>query len=158
MTIRRGTGRSAQFVVKISKFCNLRCLYCYEFAELDKKQRMSFDQIRTLFENVAEFVVDNHYTDIEFVWHGGEPFLIPLDYYDAIGKLQKDIFGDRVQVSNGVQTNLTILTDRHLEHLKTRRFFSGIGVSIDPYGDQRLNKKGTQSTNTVLGNIQRLVD
>jgi uncharacterized protein len=158
MTILRGTGRRAQFVVKISKYCNLRCSYCYEFPDLGKPERMSLDQIRTLFRNIAGYVIANQYLDIEFVWHGGEPFLIPLYYYDEIAKLQKEIFSDKVSVSNGVQTNLTILTDRHLEYLKARRFFSGIGVSIDPYGDQRVDKSGRQTTPIVLANMQRLLD
>jgi len=158
MTIRRGVGRSAQFVVKISKYCNLRCLYCYEFPDLGKKERMPLKQIRLLFENIADYVIANQYADLEFIWHGGEPFLIPLDYYDEIAKLQKDVFGNRIRVLNGVQTNLTILTSRHLEYLKTKRFFSSIGVSVDPYGDQRVDRTGRQTTSIVFANMQRLLD
>ncbi|TWI60260.1 uncharacterized protein IQ16_07758 [Bradyrhizobium huanghuaihaiense] len=158
MSIRRGAGRSAQFVVKISKYCNLRCTYCYEFAELHKKHRMSLDEIRALFVNIADFVIPNRYDEIEFVWHGGEPFLVPFNYYDEIYRLQKDVFGTEMQVSNGVQTNLTILTEGHLEHLKAGRFFSGLGVSIDPYGDHRVDKKGAQTETRVAANLQRLVD
>lgn len=158
MSIRRGAGRSAQFVVKISKYCNLRCTYCYEFAELHKKHRMSLDEIRALFVNIADFVIPNDYDEIEFVWHGGEPFLVPFNYYDEIYGLQKDVFGDRVKVSNGVQTNLTVLTEDHLEYLKAGRFFSGLGVSIDPYGDQRVDKRGAQTEARVAANLQRLVD
>ena len=119
---------------------------------------MSLDQLRAMFQNIEGYVTANQYVQIEFVWHGGEPFLIPLDYYDEIAKLQKDIFSDRVKVSNGVQTNLTVLTDRHLAHLKGNHFFSGLGVSIDPYGDQRVDKSGRQTTAIVLANMKRLLD
>src|SRR5262249_14584919 len=158
MTVVQATGRSAQFVVKISKYCNLRCSYCYEFADLGKKGRMSLDQLRAMFQNIEGYVTANQYVQIELVWHGGEPFLIPLDYYDEIAKLQKDIFSDRVKVSNGVQTNLTVLTDRHLAHLKGHHFFSGLGVSIDPYGDQRVDKSGRQTMAIVVANMKRLLD
>jgi uncharacterized protein len=144
--------------VKISKYCNLRCSYCYEFPELAKKERMPLDHVRTLFRNIARYVIANQYVDIQFVWHGGEPLLIPLDYYDEIAELQKEIFTDKVSISNGVQTNLTVLTDRHLQHLREKRFFSLLGVSVDTFGDQRIDKRGRQTTPLVLENIQRLID
>jgi sulfatase maturation enzyme AslB (radical SAM superfamily) len=33
--------RQLEFVVKLSKYCNLRCSYCYEFEDLHKKDRMN---------------------------------------------------------------------------------------------------------------------
>jgi len=158
MTLVLQTQRSAQFVVKISKYCNLRCSYCYEFADLGTKARMPLDLIRALFQNIAPYVTRKQYAEIEFVWHGGEPLLIPLEYYDEISRLQKEIFTDGVRVANGLQTNLTVLTNRHLSYLKDRKFFSGLGVSVDPYGDQRVDKRGGQTTPTVLANMQRLRD
>jgi len=71
--------KSLQYVVKISKFCNLRCTYCYEYAELGLKHRMSLDQIATMFKHAADHVESNKLDDLSFVWHGGEPFLV-LDH------------------------------------------------------------------------------
>jgi sulfatase maturation enzyme AslB (radical SAM superfamily) len=36
-----------EFVVKISKYCNLRCRYCYEMNDLDKKDEASFNSEET---------------------------------------------------------------------------------------------------------------
>jgi len=147
------------FVVKLSKYCNLRCSYCYEFEELGDKRRMSLDGLRAFFEHVADAVGRYGRRRIDFIWHGGEPFLIPLEYYLAIGELQREVIGERVEVLNLVQTNLTVLTDRHLEFLQQKRFFSEwIGVSFDVYGDQRVDVLGRLRTETVLANIQRLRD
>lgn len=74
--------KAAQFVVKISKYCNLRCTYCYEYHELGRKQRMSLDHIRRFFDNVAVHAAANDFHSVSFLWHGGEPFLVPLDYYE----------------------------------------------------------------------------
>jgi hypothetical protein len=37
-----------EFVVKISKYCNLRCRYCYEMNDLDKRDKASFNSEETL--------------------------------------------------------------------------------------------------------------
>src|SRR4026208_2120843 len=132
--------QSIQYVIKISKFCNLRCTYCYEYAELGRKERMSLDKIAAFFHHALDYALEEKLEYLDFIWHGGEPFLIPIAMYDAIGNMQREILGDKVAYQNVAQTNLTILTDKHLELLKSQRFFRGIGVSFDVYGDQRVDK------------------
>ena len=147
------------FVIKISKFCNLRCSYCYEYTELGERRRMQIEDLRAFFLNVRAGVRDYGRQRIHFVWHGGEPFLIPLDYYEQIGALQREILGDSVDYLNLVQTNLTVLTDRHIEFVREQRFFAdSLGVSFDVYGDQRVDTRGRLRTDTVLANLQRLKD
>jgi len=148
---------SPQFVVKITKYCNLRCSYCYEFPDLGKKERMSLDAIERMFRNIVANASTIQLESADFIWHGGEPFLIPIDYYQAIAALQREVFADKVDVVNMVQTNLTVLTDRHVEFLKSG-FFSSLGVSFDAYGDQRVDVRGRPSTETVLANMQKLID
>jgi uncharacterized protein len=153
------TSSALMFVVKISKFCNLRCSYCYEFEELGQRRRMSLADLRAFFTNVRDAVGRYGRDRIQFVWHGGEPFLIPLDYYERIGEIQRDVLGDDVPYANLVQTNLTVLTERHIEFLRDKRFFrNGVGVSFDVYGDQRVDTRGRLKTETVLTNLQRLTD
>jgi uncharacterized protein len=150
--------RSLHYVIKISKFCNLRCTYCYEYAELGIKHRMSLAQCEAMFTHAAEFADTNKLEYLNFIWHGGEPLLVPIEFYEAIGELQRSIFGDRIPFLNVVQTNLTVLTDRHLDLFRSRRFFTDFGVSFDVYGDQRVDLKGRQSNQTVLENIVRLME
>ncbi len=153
------TSGAIMFVVKISKFCNLRCSYCYEFEELGQRRRMSLADLHAFFTNVRDAVGRYDRDRIQFVWHGGEPFLIPLDYYERIGEIQRDVFGDDVPYANLVQTNLTALTERHIDFLREKRFFrNGVGVSFDVYGDQRVDTRGRLKTETVLTNLQRLTD
>jgi uncharacterized protein len=151
-------NNAIDFVVKISKFCNLRCDYCYEFAELGDRRRMSLSQLRAFFVNVRTAVREYGRDHIDFIWHGGEPFLIPLDYYEQIGALQREVL-EAGSYSNFVQTNLTVLTDRHIAFLRENRFFNkSIGVSFDVYGDQRVDTEGRLRTKSVLANMQRLRD
>ena len=73
-----------QFVFKVSKYCNLRCDYCYEFPHLGDMARMSLDQIRAGFQNIKNSVNELAIERVEFIWHGGEPFLIPLEFYEQV--------------------------------------------------------------------------
>jgi len=150
-------GQQLEIVIKVTKYCNLRCSYCYEYSDLNKKDRMSLDSITSLFRNIGGDLVENQYESLYFIWHGGEPFLIPLDYYDAIRPLQRDILDHKVRFSNGIQTNLTVLTNRHVRYLRSGMFFSNLGVSIDLYGDQRVDMRGRPSTQVALANMQRLL-
>jgi uncharacterized protein len=148
---------SPRFVLKVSKYCNLRCDYCYEFPYLGDKARMSLEQIRRAFQNIQRSIEDLAIEDIKFHWHGGEPFLVPLEFYEQVALIQRDIFGAEFNYANTVQTNLTVLTDRHLDFLQ-RGFFESVGVSCDVYGDQRIDTKGKLRTDSVLANMQKLLD
>ena len=148
---------SPQFVFKISKFCNLRCGYCYEFPHLGDKSRMSLDQVRAAFQNIKNSIDELQIERADFIWHGGEPLLIPLDYYEQLDLLQKEIFGSEFKFKNSVQTNLTVLTERHIAFLEGG-FFDNIGVSFDVHGEQRVDTKGRSRTGIVRGNMQKLLD
>jgi uncharacterized protein len=145
-----------QFVIKTTKYCNLRCDYCYEFPYLADRARMSLPAIRTLLENIRRDVEDLRIERAEFIWHGGEPFLIPVEFYEQVGAVQQEVFGTGVPYANCAQTNLTVLTNRHIEFLKGD-FFAQIGVSFDVYGDQRVDTKGRLRTEVILANLKKLI-
>jgi uncharacterized protein len=154
-------SESLELVVKISKYCNLRCTYCYEFAELGQKKAMSLDQLRTLMITVKDLATIRQLKRVNFHWHGGEPFMIPLARWNEIADLADEIFPSSAlpfEVTHSVQTNLTILTDRHLEFLKTRRLFQSVGVSFDVVGGRRVDLKGHDSNATVATNVATLME
>lgn len=142
-----------QWVVKVSKLCNLRCDYCYEMPELGNPARMSLDEIATLFDHMAGFYARDPLTTVHFIWHGGEPLVQDPSYYRAIFAEQKRRL-DGIRVRNVVQTNLTILDDERMALL--RDGFDGVGVSIDLFGEHRLNLAGRSSQHRVLTNLDRL--
>jgi len=148
---------SPQFVFKVSKYCNLRCDYCYEFPHLGDKARMGPDQVRAAFQNIKGSINQLAIESADFIWHGGEPFLVPLEFYEQVNLIQKDIFGTEFKYINSVQTNLTVLTERHIEFLE-RGFFGDIGVSFDVCGDQRIDTAGRSRTDLVRANIHKLID
>ncbi|MET9105513.1 radical SAM protein [Streptomyces zhihengii] len=155
----RETKRQVQFVVKISKFCNLRCSYCYEFADLGQRERMSREQLRSMYVHMRDYYVerdraDGARTHVHIVWHGGEPLMIEPEYYWQSLDDQREIFGDALTVSNFVQTNLTVLDDERIRLLKDG--FDHVGVSVDLFSGLRVNIAGRDQQSKVVANMERL--
>jgi len=73
---------NVEWVVKISKLCNLRCTYCYEFPFLADRTRMRLEDLRIMFRHIAEFYAARP-KRMDLVWHGGEPLLIEPTYYSV---------------------------------------------------------------------------
>jgi uncharacterized protein len=141
-----------QFVIKVSKLCNLRCSYCYEMPELGNPDRMSLGDVSRMFGNMAAFYRGHPDAEIRCIWHGGEPLLQEPDYYRAIFAEQAR---HGVRFSNVMQTNLTMLDDDRIALLRDH-FRGQIGVSLDLFGDLRLNVAGRSSQSKVLANLDRL--
>ena len=140
-------GIKITLVVKVSKLCNLRCTYCYETPELANRARMSIEDIGSMFRNVRDYFkqsrgVDYRKCHVQFIWHGGEPFAQPLSYWEEVIAVQKKVFGAAFQkksIFNTVQTNLTLVSEKHLPLLQEH--FS-VGFSYDVANDLRVDAAG----------------
>jgi uncharacterized protein len=148
---------SLQFVIKITKFCNIRCQYCYEHAFLDNPAKISLEHFQTFFSHIVDYCSQTpNIKYIELIWHGGEPLSIKPDYYRQIQAIQASIFQTTdLIVINKVQTNLTILHENYLQALQAG-LFDGIGVSIDIVGNCRVDKQAQAIEPKVLQNMQIL--
>ena len=132
------------WVVKVSKLCNLRCRYCYEWNELHQTQRMSLGEWKRLLESIRRYherriaEVGEPFTTT-IIWHGGEPLLLPLPYLRAVFDLQHQMLGgllDNGAVVNALQTNLYRISDEQIGLLKAEKI--QLGVSCDVVGGVRL--------------------
>ena len=159
MATKNGT-RIVQLVLKVSKLCNLRCRYCYEFGELAQREHMKLEQLENLYRHVAEYYsfrdsLEGERTEIHFIWHGGEPLLLRPDFYWQTFRDQERLIDGALLVKNLVQTNLTALDDARVELLG--RGFDHVGVSVDLFGELRVTKAGKDSQGIVLRNMERLI-
>lgn len=149
--------QTVNFFVKVTKFCNLRCKYCYEYPYLSDKRKIEEPEARKMFVTLAKYFSQTG-QNVHFIWHGGEPFVLPPAYYQNLFEIQATIFGEYgVTYENSVQTNLTILHQDWLDALKND-IFDAIGVSIDMIGDDRVNVAGKPMDDKVLDNMQKLID
>ncbi|HEX8238415.1 MAG TPA: radical SAM protein [Allosphingosinicella sp.] len=150
--------KSVEWVIKASKFCNLRCAYCYEWNNLSNRERLSLAQ----WQRVLEAVRDYHLglerrlgTPVEsrLIWHGGEPLTLPADYLDQVMRLQHETLRG-LDYRILLQSNLFSLPEAVIELL--RRHDIGLGVSMDVIGGVRVDRRGRRTESAVLANLDRL--
>ncbi|MCL2032956.1 MAG: radical SAM protein [Methanomassiliicoccaceae archaeon] len=106
-------------------FCNMRCKYCYRSETGFDKKIMSDDTLEKVFRMVIP-----EYSKVQFLWHGGEPLIVGLDFYKKAISLQKQYATiNNTEVRNNVQTNCTLVTPEFAKFLHENNF--GCGTSFD---------------------------
>lgn len=152
--------RRINWVVKVSKLCNLRCRYCYEWNDLAKRDRISLGEWAKLLVAVRsyhELMGQRGPVQTHIIWHGGEPLLLPVAYIDSVMRLEREVLGDdlaRGSYVNSLQTNLYSLKKDQLDLLQGEGFY--LGISLDLVGGVRLTMGGKETEERVVRNIDLL--
>lgn len=141
-------------VLKATRLCNLRCVYCRSWAE-GPNQVMRFEVLaRITHETLA---MHGAHT-VEFVWHGGEVTLLKPKFFKKMIWLQQRFKRPGQVVKNSIQSNATHLTDEWLDFLAALKI--GVGLSLDGPPEindaRRIDKQGRGSTQSVLDGIRKL--
>lgn len=150
--------KTVEWVVKASKFCNLRCAYCYEWNSLGDRQRISVDGWRRILDAVRDYHLGlerrlGRPVESSVIWHGGEPLALPPDYLDEVLSLQHRAL-DGIAYRLLLQTNLYRLPAETFSVL--RRHGVGLGVSLDVIGGVRRDVRGQETEASVVANLDRL--
>jgi uncharacterized protein len=114
----------------IGPMCNLNCEYCFYLEKQalfgpGEQYRMS-DEVLSAF--ISNYISSQPTPIVEFVWQGGEPTLLGLEFFRQVVELQKPLAGTKT-VTNSLQTNGTLLTDEWCSFLWKNKFM--VGISID---------------------------
>jgi uncharacterized protein len=114
----------------IGPVCDIKCDYCFY---LEKRALFgSSEQYRMPDEVLAAYIrqyVEAQPTPVvEFVWHGGEPTLLGIDFFRRVVELQQPYRANK-EIRNTLQTNAMRLDDEWCAFFKANDFF--IGVSLD---------------------------
>lgn len=141
--------------------CNLACKYCYYLEKASvlshhEPSQMMDESLLELF--IRQYLEAQTMLEVHFTWHGGEPLLRPISFYEKALELQKRYAQGRV-VTNSIQTNGTLLTDEWCRFLKQNNFL--VGISIDGAASihdvYRRHKQGGKGSYTeVLRGIELL--
>jgi len=143
----------------IGPVCNLNCTYCYY---LEKKNLYQDTRNFKITDDILEdftrqYIEANHLPVVNFVWQGGEPMLMGLDFYKKALKLQKKYSYDK-QIENIFQTNGTLIDDDFCRFFKENNFL--VGVSIDGpehlHDNHRLTTSKSGSFKRVMEGIELL--
>ncbi len=130
----------------IGSSCNLSCRYCYY---LSKGKGKMDEQLLEAF--IQQYIEAQTQPEILFTWHGGEPLLLPISYYQRALEIQQKYAHGRV-IDNCLQTNGTLLTDEWCQFFKANHFL--IGISID--GPEHFHNTYRQDYQSTLRGIRLL--
>ncbi len=154
--IQTSPKRTMTPIIKVvGDFCNLRCAYCF-YNTLDQQTPhvMSEEMLESFVRQYLELFDGN----VQFIWHGGEPLLAGLRFFEKIVEFQSKHRSADHRISNVVQTNATLVTDEWARFFSNNKF--GVGVSID--GDKishdrfRTRCGGQGSFDLVMRGIAKL--
>lgn len=139
--------------------CNLDCTYCYY---LEKKNLYTGQSGNKLDGDLLELFIKDYILSqnvplVSFVWQGGEPALLGVDYYKTAVELQQKYAGDK-KIENSFQTNGMFLDDAFCAFFKEHNFL--VGISIDGpkelHDHYRVDKQGNPTWEKVMEGIRLL--
>jgi uncharacterized protein len=150
-----GGGQAVLTVImKATRLCNLRCTYCHSWRS-GPNQTMTF---AVLAHAIHGALRDPSVRNVDFVWHGGEATVLPVDFYRKALWLQERFRRPGQIVLNTVQTNGTRLSDEWLAFLRDHDI--GVGVSLDGppeiHDTRRLDVGGKPTSQRVRQGLERL--
>lgn len=140
----------------IGPVCNIHCRYCFYLKKQELYPREKVSDFRmsdaVLEENIKQYM-DKPDPQVTFVWQGGEPTMLGLDFFKKVIELQMQYNTQNKQILNTLQTNGILLNDAWARFFKENNFL--IGVSLD--GPAHHHNKYRQSTfDGVMKGIQVL--
>lgn len=127
-----GFARVFTAMIEPVKGCNLGCRYCY--SDTENGGVMSHEVLSPALEKIIRYTEQTGFSEIHFVWHGGEPLLAGIDFFRyAVTVLKK--LASRVSCRHFIQTNGLLLDDEFCRFFREMNF--EVGVSLD--GPQELH-------------------
>ncbi len=113
----------------VGSLCNLDCEYCYYLGKADlyggHQPKMS-DEL--LERYISQYIEAVQVPTVTFCWHGGEPLLAGIDFYEKAVALQNRYKGNK-QIENSLQTNGLLVNPDWCSFFRENNFL--IGLSID---------------------------
>lgn len=119
------------FIKPVGARCNLQCSYCYY---LQNTAIYTPGTTPTMDDETLENYIKQHYLDstgdtILFTWHGGEPLLAGIHFYEKALAIQRKHLPAGKNFVNAVQTNGTLITKEWCDFFAANQF--SVGISMD---------------------------
>lgn len=134
--------------------CNLACRYCYH-GKLQKESHRHIMPLET-FQKIVEDSRSLSYA-IDFLWHGGEPLLTGIPWYQTAMDIQKRV-DFKGPVRNVIQTNGTLINREWTQFFAENHFL--IGISMDGpqnlHDANRCHRRGRGTFREVMQGIENL--
>ena len=69
-------------IIELTENCNLCCTFCLRSSF--KKQTMTVETLKRVIKELLRYSKDR----VDFVWHGGEPLILGIGFYNKIIEFQ----------------------------------------------------------------------
>lgn len=127
-------------IIKPTHFCNLKCDYCYIEQEAESG-RMNDSLLEKMLLQVGSV---NKQRISEIIWHGGEPLLMGIDFYEQVRYIQYWVEKETgTKFRNNIQSNGSLLDKTWAKYLRDNDFT--VGFSLD--GPEEINDKTRKKKN-----------
>lgn len=140
--------------------CNIACDYCFylEKAQLypGRKQAWRMDDV-TLKNYIQKTIAAQQAEVVDFLWQGGEPTLVGLDFYQRAVRLQAAYRGTKT-INNYFQSNGINIDDKWAAFFKQHQFLVGISLDGNQLHHDRYRKTtaGKSCFDAVMAGIEAL--
>ena len=113
-----------------SSDCNLNCKYCFYKDSSRNRETYSYGFMNDdTLESVIKNTLDQEIFSCNFMFQGGEPTLVGLNFYKNVILLQKKYNKKNIHITNSIQTNGINLDENFIKFFKENNFL--VGISLD---------------------------
>ncbi|ALG69358.2 anaerobic sulfatase maturase [Beggiatoa leptomitoformis] len=158
-TISTAKSLRSILIKPMGSFCNLRCEYCFYldkhhlYAGHPSAHRMNDETLEKLIIEMFS-CADNP----SFIWQGGEPTVLGVDFFRKVVALQKKWAQGR-HFANALQTSGFLLDEEWADFLQQEQFL--VGISLDGtehiHDHYRKDRQGQGTFKRVFANAQLLL-
>ena len=141
----------------IGPVCNLRCTYCFytekEALFPDNEHYRMSDEVLEAY--IRKYIASQKAPEVPFVWQGGEPTLMGLDFFHKVVRLQRK-YGGVKRIKNSLQTNGTLLNDEWCSFMARHRFLVGLSLDgpEDIHNHYRVDRGGRPTFKKVMRGLK----
>jgi uncharacterized protein len=116
---------------------------------------MTLETLETMIKSYMNTDQNKQYA---FGWQGGEPTIMGLEFFKKVVELQLKYALPGSSISNGIQTNATLITDKMAKFFGEYKFLFGVSLDGPDYLHDHYRKTiGQKPTHTlVMRGIERL--
>ena len=111
-----------------------------------------------MLESFMEQYFDLFDGKLSFIWHGGEPLIVGIDYFRRIVEIQQRLLKKSQRIRNSVQTNGTLINDEWAKFFSEHDF--RVGISLDGAREShdrfRRNTAGGSTHDRILESVKIL--
>lgn len=141
-------GNFSLLIKPVSSDCNLNCRYCYYHnpAKGSHPVRMGDHTLQRMIRTYMASDQDVY----SFIWHGGEPSIMPLAFYEKAVAYQKRYAGPGACISNTFQTNGVKIPKNLARFMARYRFLCGVSLDGPAHIHDRYRKTPHQGPSHAL--------